>query len=671
MNRTVLFLTFILLTLASHAQFEAKQWFFGDGAGIDFKTGSASAFNQYQMNSVFGSTVMSDCNGELLFYSNGQRIYNKYNQSLNNDTISGSSSLPVLAVPVPNSNKQYYLFYMKHQGDTTVLKYALLDMSNAAGIIITKNVLLEYLTCNKIAAVHHENNNDFWLLTHPYRSNQFNAYAITSSGISTSPVTSFAGPVINKSDDRDGAMSFSADGRILVNAFNSGHIGIYNFDRSTGSVWMKMDLTNTAIQNPNSAAFSPSANRLYVASRVSSSLYQMDISSGTAASSVASVVQMDQLVSGQLGDIQLGLDGRLYIAIGVSNRLAQINFPDLNFPDCNYQRYGLFLNGNSSNFGLPDFVQTFFNVPAFITSDNHCTGGVINLQLFPECENLSVHWNFDNDIDVLNTDTFSAEVTTSIPGQHIITGTASFNCGTEIFCDTIYIDETPDPDLGSDTTVCPGDYVEVTVSVPGTILWSDGSTESYRKLFAGSHIVNADNNGCIGSDSIIIDNKASQPMMLLAEGILCRNYNNFPELTVMNAITSTWYPEGSSGLHYSAMVPGMFWVVSTNAEGCTQVDSLNIEEDCLDIISLPSSFTPNNDGVNDMFFCRGELVSLAGFMVFNRNGTVVFSTSDVNSGWDGTFNGQSCPQGIYGCLLKYTDEKGKRIERISSIALIR
>jgi gliding motility-associated-like protein len=661
----------MLLPLTVSAQFEAKQWYFGDGAGVDFVTGQASAFNHYTLYSASGSTTMSDCNGSLLFYSNGEEVKNANHQLISNGILDGSSALSVLAVPWPGQNKIYYLFYMRQTVDSTSLLYAIVDMNAAGGNIVVKDILLGQLTCNKLAAVHQSNNSDFWLVTHSYRNNEFHSYSISTAGLSLSPVISAAGPVINLPADREGSLSFSIDGKKMINVLNNGHIGIYNFNRSTASVSLSLDLSSLGIANPFGAAFSPSAKKLYITSRLGQTIWQMDVASGNMSSIAASKVVMDQLLAGQFADMQLALNGKLYIAIGISTRLAEIANPDLSFPDCAYQRYGLFLNGNSCNFGLPHFVQTFFNVPFNILSDNHCTSQPVNLTLFPESENVSTQWIFDNGITVNSTDTFHADIVASTGGDHIIHTIATYQCGTEIITDTFSIDETPDPAIGNDTSVCPGDYIGVTISSPGNIIWSDGSTENYRELFIGNYIVTVDNNGCKGSDEITIQSKADKEMMLKWHGELCSDYNRYPLLEVKHAVSSTWFPENINALQYNATLPGIYWVESSDSAGCIYSDSVLIEQHCPVVITFPSSFTPNNDGINDVFNCYAGSSLTGSMSIYNRGGKIVFSTTDLTKGWDGSFNGKDCPQGIYGCLVKFSDESGNEVMKQVSVVLIR
>lgn len=90
-------------------------------------------------------------------------------------------------------------------------------------------------------------------------------------------------------------------------------------------------------------------------------------------------------------------------------------------------------------------------------------------------------------------------------------------------------------------------------------------------------------------------------------------------------------------------------------------------------IAVPSAFTPNNDGLNDFLGpLNASALSNMEFIVYNRNGQVVFSSSGINSQWDGAINNIRQPSGVYIWLLKYTDPiSGKTLLQRGSTVLIR
>jgi gliding motility-associated-like protein len=88
--------------------------------------------------------------------------------------------------------------------------------------------------------------------------------------------------------------------------------------------------------------------------------------------------------------------------------------------------------------------------------------------------------------------------------------------------------------------------------------------------------------------------------------------------------------------------------------GC--VDSTQFEiiyEPCC-VLNLPNAFTPNYDDKNDVFrVIRYGNISLVSLEVYNRWGNLVFRTTDINAGWDGTFNGQEAELGTYYYVARY------------------
>ncbi len=71
---------------------------------------------------------------------------------------------------------------------------------------------------------------------------------------------------------------------------------------------------------------------------------------------------------------------------------------------------------------------------------------------------------------------------------------------------------------------------------------------------------------------------------------------------------------------------------------------------------MPNSFTPNNDGLNDVFKPVTNRTTLQPylFLIYNRwGGQLIFESTDPNTGWDGKFNGEACAAGTYIYTLQY------------------
>jgi gliding motility-associated-like protein len=110
----------------------------------------------------------------------------------------------------------------------------------------------------------------------------------------------------------------------------------------------------------------------------------------------------------------------------------------------------------------------------------------------------------------------------------------------------------------------------------------------------------------------------------------------------------------------------------TTAEGCIDTSSVRVKIFKGSAIYVPTGFTPNSDGRNDILkpmYIGIKTVSY--FTIYNRWGQKVFSTNDLNTGWDGTFDGQKSDTESFGWILKATDLIGKIYFLKGAVTLIR
>ena len=106
--------------------------------------------------------------------------------------------------------------------------------------------------------------------------------------------------------------------------------------------------------------------------------------------------------------------------------------------------------------------------------------------------------------------------------------------------------------------------------------------------------------------------------------------------------------------------------------GCFDLDTVRLRVLNGPTFYIPSAFTPNNDGLNDIF--RPTPVGIASldfFRVFNRLGELVYETSEIGKGWDGIYKGKKQHTGNYVWSLKATDRLGKLRIMKGNVVLIR
>jgi gliding motility-associated-like protein len=115
-----------------------------------------------------------------------------------------------------------------------------------------------------------------------------------------------------------------------------------------------------------------------------------------------------------------------------------------------------------------------------------------------------------------------------------------------------------------------------------------------------------------------------------------------------------------------------FNIKITVPSSCVTNDTLQVRVFNERNVYLPNTFTPNNDGVNDIFRINPVGISeLKYFRIFNQWGVKVFETNNVTEGWDGRLGGVNQPLATYTWLIEAVDTNGKVIRQSGSITLLR
>jgi gliding motility-associated-like protein len=115
-----------------------------------------------------------------------------------------------------------------------------------------------------------------------------------------------------------------------------------------------------------------------------------------------------------------------------------------------------------------------------------------------------------------------------------------------------------------------------------------------------------------------------------------------------------------------------FRVTVTDAAGCKGSDDVFLKVYDGPAYYLPNAFTPDNNGINDIFYPTTVGMKFTDFfMIYDRYGEIMFQTREFQKGWDGTYKGKPALMGTYVWIIKGTDEKGKVVEMRGTVTLIR
>ena len=122
--------------------------------------------------------------------------------------------------------------------------------------------------------------------------------------------------------------------------------------------------------------------------------------------------------------------------------------------------------------------------------------------------------------------------------------------------------------------------------------------------------------------------------------------------------------------------PGLYTVFFTDQNGCSHaLKTIYLEvitTECNEgLVYLPTGFTPNNDGTNDVLYIRSNFVSDVYLTIYDRWGEKLFETNDISKGWDGMYKGKLLDQGVYGYYMTFTCNNGEQSFKKGNITLMR
>ena len=140
---------------------------------------------------------------------------------------------------------------------------------------------------------------------------------------------------------------------------------------------------------------------------------------------------------------------------------------------------------------------------------------------------------------------------------------------------------------------------------------------------------------------------------------------SFSETPVTSTLTTLSHPYSASG-SYSVML------VAMNSNGCTDTSSYSFYLSDSSGITLPNIFTPNEDGINDIFKPIARGISSMKVNVYTRFGNFVYGWETINGFWDGyTSSGMLCEPGTYFYVIEATGFDGKSYKLKSYLTLFR
>lgn len=246
-----------------------------------------------------------------------------------------------------------------------------------------------------------------------------------------------------------------------------------------------------------------------------------------------------------------------------------------------------------------------------------------------------------------------------------------------LFRDSISVKYTalPKVSLGNDTTLCDSDtlQLDVTQDTSGaTYQWQDGSSKpTYTVYKAGSYYVTVIQNGCRNTDRCEVSYLQRPKLNLGANTVKCQDDIIRLSAFADNAVYQ--WNDNSTTSFLDVVKAGTYYCTVSNFCGSASDTIIVSNRVCECEPIIPNAFSPNGDGVNDLFRpvinCTPDIFLM---QILDRGGQIIFETTAYDHYWDGTFHNKPVPVGIYYYLLriKGSSEFVPKI-RNGSITLIR
>jgi gliding motility-associated-like protein len=400
-----------------------------------------------------------------------------------------------------------------------------MKLNNGMGEAISNSINLPLLSpvCQKITGMYDESGKVYWVLTHKWGSDEFYAYPIRQNGIGD-PVITASGSVhgggFTQQSNALGYMKFSPDGKQVALAISGlNKVELFSFNSSTGQLSGPQSFTfaNPGV-SPYGIEFSPDNKKLYVSllqltgngpPASPSFICQFDLAAG-----LTTPVYLDSLAGIRTGALQLATDGKIYASrtvnlINKKDSLEVIYNPTRPGTECNLnllnnQPQSRFsLEGRTSIYSLPNFIQSYFNIPVF-TYDSCCLGDVTRFHITNKANIDSVSWNFG--------DGATSAVTEPVhkygqPGTYRVRLTEKFNG--KNFTDSLPVTVHPLPHIALGDTILLYSGTTINLHAGGGNMeytWSTGSVDSIISVSTqGNYWVKVkDHHCCLNSDSVYV-----------------------------------------------------------------------------------------------------------------------------------------------------------------------
>jgi len=237
----------------------------------------------------------------------------------------------------------------------------------------------------------------------------------------------------------------------------------------------------------------------------------------------------------------------------------------------------------------------------------------------------------------------------------------------------------------NDTIICPGQSANLWATGGVSYLWSPpaGLSSTTSSLISASpststmyYLTGTDEHGCVSSDSVFVD-LFPQPFIQTNPDVYAFIGDNI-QLSAISTTSGQFVWSPVEFLSCVACVnpianPDMnytYTVSYVDQNGCSASDNVSIFYD--PVIYVPNTFTPGgNADINNFFKAEGGNIQTFEMLIFDRWGELIYTITDLNDSWDGTYDGHDCQDGTYIWRVTITDFNDIQHEYTGHVNLLR
>jgi gliding motility-associated-like protein len=289
-------------------------------------------------------------------------------------------------------------------------------------------------------------------------------------------------------------------------------------------------------------------------------------------------------------------------------------------------------------------------------------------------------------MDPLGTIPMANPSAVSTSGIYYIKGVTALGCPTVIKPVNVIINAIPILTVTPTTqTICKGNSATLTANSPGnnvewldvalapTVVVTPQNTTTYLAVATNAAGCSDTATALVQIDSFKVSLFANPDPVIAGTNLQLTTSAN-AGYSILAWLPASLFPiQGATAQSFN--VPDTskgFSVIAVSSGGCLDTANIAVTVNAnLKDFFIPNSFTPNNDGRNDIFRIYGSSIKQMDMRIFNQWGELIFETKNVQSGWDGNYNGHPQQTGIYVYLIQVTFSDNSTIIRKGTIDLIR